>query len=80
MTPTKENIRQNIIYLRSKSGCTQEAFSQKLNIKRSLLGAYEEGRATPKVETLLLLAKLFTIKVDDIVKGRLLGKLRNLVK
>ena len=36
---------QNMKYLRKLRGWTQEEFAQKLRIKRSLLGAYEEERA-----------------------------------
>jgi transcriptional regulator with XRE-family HTH domain len=34
---------QNLKYLRKLRGWTQEEFSGKIRIKRSLLGAYEEG-------------------------------------
>ncbi len=38
---------QNLKYLRKLRGWTQEEFANKLKIKRSLLGAYEEERAEP---------------------------------
>ena len=38
---------KNLKYLRKLRGWTQEEFAQKLRIKRSLLGAYEEERADP---------------------------------
>ncbi|MFZ1259001.1 MAG: helix-turn-helix transcriptional regulator, partial [Chitinophagaceae bacterium] len=39
---------QNLKYLRKLRGWTQEEFANKLRIKRSLLGAYEEERAEPR--------------------------------
>ena len=43
---------KNLKYLRKLRGWTQEEFSAKLRIKRSLLGAYEEERAEPRIEVL----------------------------
>ena len=42
----------NLRYLRKLRGLTQEEFANKLDIKRSLLGAYEEERAEPRIEVL----------------------------
>ena len=36
------NVNENIRFLRKKKGWTQEKFSHKIGIKRSLVGAYEE--------------------------------------
>ncbi len=43
---------KNLRYLRKLRGWTQEVFANKLDIKRSLVGAYEEERAEPKLEVL----------------------------
>lgn len=45
MSPVK--INENIRFLRKQLGLTQDQFAQQLDIKRSLVGAYEEGRAEP---------------------------------
>ena len=42
----------NLKYLRKLRGWTQEEFAAKLDIKRSLLGAYEEERAEPRIDVL----------------------------
>ncbi len=49
-------VSENIKFLRKKNGWTQEQFSKKIGIKRSLLGAYEEGRADPRLNNLLNMA------------------------
>ncbi|MFZ1534374.1 MAG: helix-turn-helix transcriptional regulator, partial [Chitinophagaceae bacterium] len=41
---------QNLKYLRKLRWWTQEEFANKLRIKRSLLGAYEEERAEPRID------------------------------
>jgi transcriptional regulator with XRE-family HTH domain len=43
---------QNLKYLRKLRGWTQQEFADKLRIKRSLLGAYEEERAKPNLDVL----------------------------
>ncbi|WPP50618.1 XRE family transcriptional regulator [Catalinimonas niigatensis] len=58
---------QNIRYLRRKYQFTQEQMARKLGIKRSLLGAYEEARANPRLEVLVKAAELFNVSVDQLV-------------
>ncbi len=60
-------VSENIKFLRKKNGWTQEQFSEKIGIKRSLLGAYEEGRADPRLNNLLNMAKVFQLKVDALI-------------
>lgn len=60
MTLVSDNIR----YLRKLNGLTQEQFSRKINIKRSLLGAYEEGRANPNGPNIQAIAKAFNTTVE----------------
>ena len=57
-------ISENIRYLRKLNGLTQEQFSRKINIKRSLLGAYEEGRANPNQQNTQAIAKAFNTTVE----------------
>lgn len=60
-------INENIKFLRKKQGLTQEQFSQKIGIKRSLLGAYEEGRAEPGYENLVKMANTFLVSIDHLI-------------
>lgn len=59
---------QNLKYLRKLRGWTQEEFANKLNIKRSLLGAYEEERADPRMEVLEVVCDMFKLTMDDILR------------
>lgn len=74
---------QNLKYLRKLRGWTQEEFANKLGIKRSLVGAYEEERADPRIDVLEKLADMFKLTLDDLlrkdiseVKGNYLAKRR----
>lgn len=60
-------VNQNIKFLRKKFGYTQETFSEAIGIKRSLVGAYEEGRADPRLNNLLKMAEVFNVSVDTII-------------
>jgi len=57
----------NLKYLRKLRGWTQEEFANKLNIKRSLIGAYEEERADPRIEVLELVANMFKLSLDELL-------------
>jgi transcriptional regulator with XRE-family HTH domain len=58
---------KNLKYLRKLRGWTQEEFSQKLQIKRSLLGAYEEERAEPRIEVLETVGEIFRLTLDELL-------------
>ena len=58
---------QNLKYLRKLRGWTQEEFANKLGIKRSLIGAYEEERADPRLEVLEILADIFKLSLDELL-------------
>ena len=59
---------KNLKYLRKLRGWTQEEFSNKLNIKRSLIGAYEEERADPRLEVLEIISDMFKITLDELLR------------
>ena len=57
----------NLKYLRKLRGWTQEEFAIKLNIKRSLIGAYEEERADPRIDVLEIIAEMFKLSLDELL-------------
>jgi transcriptional regulator with XRE-family HTH domain len=59
---------QNLKYLRKSKGMTQEEFAAKLQIKRSLLGAYEEERAEPRLDVLEIVSDQFGISLDELLR------------
>jgi transcriptional regulator with XRE-family HTH domain len=58
---------KNLRYLRRLRGWTQEEFANKLKIKRSLIGAYEEERAEPRIEVLEVIGQLFKLSLDELL-------------
>lgn len=76
---------KNLRYLRKLRGLTQEEFAIKMGIKRSLLGAYEEERAEPRLEVLEIAGDIFKLSMDELLlkdlsesKGNYLAKRRAL--
>ncbi len=48
-------------------GHTQEQFANEVGIKRSLVGAYEEGRAEPRLQTLTKIADVLAVSTDALI-------------
>lgn len=59
---------KNLKYLRKLRGWTQEEFALKLRIKRSLLGAYEEERAEPRIDVLETVGDIFKLSLDELLR------------
>lgn len=57
---------KNIKYLRKLRGWTQEDFANKVGIKRSLVGAYEEERAEPRLDVVENICSIFKISMEDV--------------
>ncbi len=72
-------LNENIRYLRKQLGLTQDQFAQQLDIKRSLVGAYEEGRAEPRLELLQKMASIASLSVDMLI-GRDISQLKEYEK
>jgi transcriptional regulator with XRE-family HTH domain len=62
-------LSQNIRLFRKEKKLTQADLADKLQIKRSAIGAYEEGRAEPRLSTLRAMAELFNCSIDTLVEG-----------
>ncbi len=58
---------KNLRYLRKSRGWTQDEMAQHLNIKRSLIGAYEEERADPRIDVLETMMEIFQVSMDDLL-------------
>ena len=61
-------IHTNIKFLRKQKGWTQEQLATELDIKRSLIGSYEEGRAKPNYEVLGTISAQFKVSIDNLIK------------
>lgn len=55
---------KNLKFIRKQRDWTQEELANQLQIKRSLVGAYEEGRAEPRLEVQEAICALFNISLE----------------
>ena len=58
---------KNIRKIRTIKSLSQQAFAELFNLKRGTLGAYEEGRSEPKIETIIKIANYFSIPIGDLL-------------
>lgn len=57
----------NIKKIRKTKNMSQMAFAELFDLKRPTLGAYEEGRSLPKLETVIKIAHHFGISIDKLL-------------
>ncbi|MFD0992293.1 helix-turn-helix domain-containing protein [Tenacibaculum geojense] len=62
---------RNIKKIRGVKGLSQKAFAEVFDLKRATLGAYEEGRSEPKIETIIKIANYFSITIDSLLTADL---------
>ncbi len=68
---TKSILSKNFKKLRLFKSLNQTEFAELFNLKRSSIGAYEEGRAEPKLDVLIRISEHFKLPLDAIVKSEL---------
>jgi transcriptional regulator with XRE-family HTH domain len=66
-----ETVNRNLRFLRAKEGLTQREFAERLELKQATVGAYEEGRATPPLNCLTDISRLFKVSLDNLINSDL---------
>ncbi|WP_100074758.1 helix-turn-helix domain-containing protein [Chryseobacterium camelliae] len=57
----------NIKKIRQVKGLSQKAFADLFDLNRGVISSYEEGRAEPKIETILKVANYFNLDLDKLL-------------
>ncbi|MDF3815532.1 helix-turn-helix transcriptional regulator [Clostridioides difficile] len=60
-------INENLKSLRKIHQYTQEELAEKLNISRQSIAKWESGESIPDIGSCIKLAKLYKVKLDDLV-------------
>lgn len=60
-------IADNIRFFRKANNLTQEELSKQLGGSKNLVSNYENGISTPDIYTLVKLADIFDITLDELV-------------
>lgn len=63
-----EIVSKNIRHLRQLKGLTQQELAESLQVPRSRIGSYEEGRSAPTIEMLIKYSYYFKLPVDSLIK------------
>ena len=61
-------IANRLVELRKKSGLSQEQLADKLGLSRQAVSKWERAEASPDTDNLILLAKLYGISLDELLK------------
>ncbi len=64
-------IGKNIKRIRSTKKLSQSQFAEIFNLTRGSVGAYEEGRAEPKIDTIIQIANYFSLSIDLLLNKEL---------
>ena len=64
----KNQLGANIVMYRKLSGLTQAKLAERLNYSDKAVSKWERGESMPDVLTLVQLAELFDVKVDDLIR------------
>ena len=70
------HFAQHLKTLRKARGLTQQELADRIGLKRAALGAYEEGRAEPRLVNVVAFAEFFGVSVDALLKGDESGERR----
>ncbi|MEN8120106.1 MAG: helix-turn-helix transcriptional regulator [Bacteroidota bacterium] len=62
---------KNIKKIRTVKKLSQSAFADIFELKRGSIGAYEEGRAEAKIDTIISIANYYKLSLDQLLKSEL---------
>ncbi len=69
-------LGQRIQNLRKRQGLSQEALAEKLNVSRQAVSKWETGLSNPDSQNLILLARLFNVSMDELIRPEPAGPAR----
>ena len=61
-------LKDNLIMLRKLNGYSQEQVAEKINISRQAYAKWESGATIPDIEKAALLAQLYSVSLDSLMK------------
>ena len=62
-------LKENLIMLRKLNGYSQEEIAEKIDISRQAYGKWESGETVPDIEKCALLADVYGVTVDSLIKS-----------
>ena len=62
-------LGENLQYLRTNKGLTQEALAEQLSVSRQSVSKWESDTAYPEMEKLIMLCDVFHVNMDVLLRG-----------
>jgi len=62
-------LPENLQYIRSQAGITQEQLAEQLDVSRQSVSKWESGTSFPEMDTLLRLCDLYDVNLDTLLRG-----------
>ena len=69
MEDIKNTVAKQIVSLRTKNGMTQLELAEKLHYSDKAVSKWERGESVPELATLVAIAELFDVTLDELVRG-----------
>ena len=63
------NISEQIRVNRKKVSASQEDLAERVYVSRQTISSWENGKSYPDLQSLLLLSEIFSISLDELIKG-----------
>ena len=60
-------LAEKIVYFREKDRLSQGELAERLNVTRQAISKWENGQATPEIENLVRMSRLFGVTVDALL-------------
>ena len=73
-------FKDKLVELRKHNEDTQELLAKKLNVSRSLVAKWEQGRAYPNEKDLDNIAKIYNVEIEQIMSSSELKRIYGIVK
>lgn len=61
-------LASNLRFLRKQKGITQNDLAEQLDVQRTMISAYEDGRSEPKLATLKRIGELLDIGLEELLE------------
>ena len=63
----RKMFSQNLQKLRSEKNLSQEQLADKIGVSRQTISAWESGKASPELDKITTISKLFSVSIDELV-------------
>jgi transcriptional regulator with XRE-family HTH domain len=73
-------LASNLRFLRKQKGITQNDLADQLDVQRTMISAYEDGRSEPKLLTLGKLSDLLDVGIEELLYHDIESKGRKVIQ